>query len=141
MLCRRAIMPACEKLRATPANERPALNTQPLFIRLGDTVDFGIIWSDWAKFNHGKIKTSAWAAAGAPVPSPAEPAISGELVDQENQTTSFMLAAPASGDDAVEVGDEFYIENTVVFEKAADAPVNYADRTLTRRLHIKVAAG
>lgn len=140
MLCRRAIMPACEKLIAAPSDARPPLNTQPLFVRIGDTVDFGITWLAWANANAAKIKTSVWAAAGAPVASPNAPVIveESQLVDATNQETSFVLDA---GDEDVEVGHEYYVENTVVFEKANDAPVAYLDRTITRRLHIKVVSG
>lgn len=137
MLCRRAIMPACERLLSVLPNERPPLNKSPLFIRIGDKLDFGIIWADWASANFGKIKSSTWAAAGAPAASPAVPAISGELIDQGNQTTTFVL--DASGEE-VSVGDEYFIENTVVFEASASAPVPVIDRIVRRRLHIKVTA-
>lgn len=139
MLCRRAVMPACESLKGSAPDQRPPLNTAPLFIRLGDVVDFGINWSAWASANSAKIKTSVWAAAGMPVPSPHAPAIvdGSELIDAANQATTFVLDA---GGEAVAVGDEYFIENTVVFEKTADAPVAYPDRTVTRRLNIKVVS-
>lgn len=131
MTCRRVAMPACERLQVGPT--APPLNTAALIIKAGDELDFGIDWKAWATLNGAKIKTSEWAAAGS---SPDAPTIgTPDYIDAANQVTAFLLDASAAAS-----GDEYLIDNTVVFEPADDAPVAFADRTVTRRLQIKVTA-
>lgn len=129
--CRRVAVPSCETLGV--GTTAPPLNTTALVVKAGDTLDFGIDWKAWATANGAKIKTSAWAAAGS---SPDAPTIATpDYVDETNQVTAFLLDASAAG-----AGDEYLIDNTVVFEAAVGAAIAFADRTVVRRLNVKVTA-
>jgi hypothetical protein len=131
MACRRVAVAACETLGV--GTTAPPLNTTALVIKAGDTLDFGIDWKAWATANAATIKTSAWAAAGS---SPDTPTIGvTTYIDAANQVTAFMLDASGAA-----AGDEYLIDNTVVFEAAVGAAIALADRTVKRRLQIKVTA-
>lgn len=114
---------------------RPPLNVTPLYIRVGDKLDFGIDWSAWLKANAARLKTSTWAAAGAPVASPQAPTLTSPLMDADTGVTSVLVDATAAA-----VADQYYLENTIVITPA-NSPLAWADRTIVRRINIKVTSG
>jgi len=133
---RRASVPAVEAFVNYTADARPAVNTTVIPVKKGDIIDVGILWDKWLAHNFARIKTSAWAAAGAPVASPDTPDIDSSTFDERGESVCILDTS------AAEIGDEYYLENTVVVERdAALTGVVFPDRTLVRRLHVKVAAG
>lgn len=137
ILVRRAGVPEVESFTNFDANARPPLNSVLITVRKGDIIDVGILWGAWLKKNAGRLKTSSWAAAGAPVASPQAPTISSQLLNESSGETVAMLNTTAAA-----VGDTYYLENTVTF--GPDPELNgvaFPDRTATRRIHVRVASG
>lgn len=73
--CRRVVIPACEP-STIPAGTPPpvVINSAPILVRKGDTIDVGLDWSDWLAANGGELSAVAWAAH---TDSPQAPTISG----------------------------------------------------------------
>lgn len=134
---RRAGVPAAESFADFDASHRPPLNTTMITVKIGDVIDVGILWGAWCKANGARLKTSAWAAAGAPVSSPQAPTISAQLMDDLKGETVAVLDTSGAA-----VGDTYYLENTVVVERDSGLTgIVYPDRTVKRRIQVKVAAG
>ena len=136
---RRAALAATEVMENFTADARPAVNTTPLLIRRGDIVDVGILWGRWLTAQGMRIKSSAWAAAGDPVPTPDSPTLvaNSQLVNKATGETAVMIDTSAATE-----GDEYYLDNTVVLEWDPELTVlAFPDRTAIRRIHVKVAAG
>lgn len=134
---RRAGVPTPEQFTNFTADQRPPLNSVMITIRKGDIIDVGILWGAWLKANAGRLKTSSWAAAGAPVASPQAPTITTQLLNESSGETVALLDTTAAA-----VGDTYYLENTITF--GPDREINgvtFPDRTAARRIHVKVAAG
>lgn len=135
--CRRASVPSCEAFTDFTSGDRPFLNTSVLAIKLGDTVDVGILWGSWLVANNSRLKSSAWAAAGSPVASPQAPTLTSPVLDRSTGETAVLVNASAAA-----IGDVYYLENTVIIEPdPALTALALADRTLVRRIQVKVAAG
>jgi hypothetical protein len=139
--CRRAALAACETMSNFTTDARPPLNSTMITVRIGDVLDVGILWGDWLTANAARIKASSWAAAGSPVASPDSPTIvpDSELFDRKTGETVCLIDASAAA-----VGDIYYLENTVTLETDEDSEnfsIVLPDRTVTRRIHVQVAAG
>lgn len=136
---RRASVPATEAFSNATVDARPPLNTVVIAIKIGDIIDVGILWGDWLTANLARLKTSTWAAAGAPAASPAAPTIvaSSSVLDRATGETACVLDASAAAE-----GNVYYVENTVTIEADEDlTPLVFPTRTLVRRLHVEVFAG
>jgi hypothetical protein len=130
--CRRAIVPACDPQVVATGTNPTAVNTAPLLVKVGDTIDIGLDWSQWIAGNGGKLKTSTWAAHAA---SPVAPTFAGAvtLIHESRMHTVAVLDLSAHA-----AGTVYYIENTVVIEGIADGTFTMPDRTLKRMLWVKL---
>lgn len=134
--CRRASVPACETFTDFISGARPPLNTVMLTVRVGDILDVGILWTAWLEANGGRLKSSTWAASGSPDASPQSPTLTGPVFNETGETAVLIDASAAA------VGDTYHLDNTVVVARDPNLTgLVLADRTLIRRIHVKVAAG
>lgn len=111
----------------------PSVDGDEILIRQGDTIDVGIVWTDWLAANDARLKTSAWAADAS---SPKTPTVTATGIDAPLGQTIAVLDASAAA-----VGDAYVINNTIVVEDATPAAAGaYAmpERTLKRAIHVRV---
>lgn len=130
--CRRAIVPPCDPLQAAAGVNPPSVDGKLMLIRKGDIIDVGLDWSQWLASNGGKLKSSSWAAHGS---SPGAVTFSGvtTLIDKEHQHTIAIVNTSGNAEN-----DVLWLVNTAVIEGIPGDGFTMPDRTLTRKIDVKV---
>ena len=134
--CRSVVVPACEPdVNAEQGADIPALACFQL--RLRDTIDYKVDFSQWLQANgNAQLNAANFAAASN---SPSTPSITGQSFSPAGKTVVVLKAA-----DNAKVGDAYWLDVTatgaaVVAASAADVAI--PARTIVRRIHVVVASG
>lgn len=134
--CRIAIVPPCE-------NDTDASQTAPVAalacfqMKIRDTLDFTVDFSQWIAANGNPVLSNAVFAAASD--SPSAPSISGQAFTPGGKCVVVLHAASGA-----KAGDAYYLDVTATI--AATTPATSADvaipaRTLVRRIHVVLANG
>jgi hypothetical protein len=136
--CRRLVVPSCEPdIDPTQSAPLMCLTAAPLQMKLRDTIDFTVDFTDWLAANGSPtLATATWAVAAA---SPKTPTILSSSHSPFGKTN--IVITP--GVNAL-AGDTYFLEVTVV--TTATAPVlptdlTIAARTLVRQMRVIVVNG
>lgn len=141
--CRSVSVPACE--RDCDAGESSDVEALALFqIKLRDTIDFTVDFTDWLVANGGALLTSATFTIATE--SPQTPTIAGQAFTPAGKCAVVLTptAADDGGNGGAEVGNAYYLDvNVSVAATIAMTPNDLAipARTLVRRIHVIVVHG
>lgn len=133
--CRTVVVPSCE--RDFDTSQGSVVEALALFqIRIRDTIDFTVDFSEWLRANGNAQLSAATFAVAAQ--SPQQP----EIVEQVFSPLGKCVVVLAVGDGAV-VGNAYHIDVTVTVAAVAATPGEVAipARTLVRRIHVVVVNG
>jgi hypothetical protein len=136
--CRIIVVPACE-IDIEPSQSTPimCLTGQPLQIKLRDTIDFTVDFTQWLAANGSPLIASAtWAVAAT---SPKTPTIVSQAFVPSGKTNVVI-----SNPQGALPGDTYFLEITMT--TSATAPVNPTDvpigaRILVRRVNVIAVSG
>lgn len=134
--CRSVVVPICEN--DTDASQGADIAALACFqMRIRDTIDFTVDWSQWlAKNGNAQLSAATFAVA---VGSPSTPTISAQAYSPAGKCVVVLQAA-----DGAKAGDAYYVDLTATV--AATTPVGPGDvaipaRTLVRRIHVVAVNG
>lgn len=134
--CRVAIVPPCEN-DADASQSAPISALACFQMKIRDTLDFTVDFSQWIAANgHPAVTNALFAAASG---SPSAPSITGQAFTPGGKCVVVLHAA-----EGAKAGDAYYLDITVAL--AATAPATTAElaipaRTLVRRIHVVLANG
>lgn len=136
--CRVAVVQPCETDVDTSNAQSQQIAALGLFqMKLRDTVDFRVDFSQWLAANGGPVLTAAaWAVAAT---SPKTPTITGSAFVPAGMT-AVVLKAP----DGASAGDTYYLDITAsIGATSPSLPTDVAlpARTLVRRINVIVVQG
>lgn len=133
--CRLIAVPACE--RDGDQSQSAPINALACFqLRMRDTLDFTVDFTQWLAGNGNPILTSATFAASSE--SPSAPTIAGQAFSPTGKCVVVLSASQGAV-----AGDAYYLDISVTTgPTVAVAPdVVIPSRTLVRRIHVVVING
>jgi hypothetical protein len=134
--CRIATVPPCEN--DTDASQSAPIAALACFqMKIRDTLDFTVDFTQWIAANGNPAITAATFAAASD--SPSAPTISGQAFTPTGKAVVVLHAAQGA-----KAGDAYYLDITATL--AATVPASPLDvaipaRTLVRRIHVVLANG
>jgi hypothetical protein len=134
--CRLATVPACEN-DGDAAQSAPIAALACFQMRIRDTLDFTVDFSQWLAANGTPVVTDAQFVAASD--SPSAPSITGQAF-----TPTGKCVVVLHGAEGAKAGDAYYLDITASL--AATVPASPLDvaipaRTLVRRIHVVVVNG
>ncbi|MGZ6199182.1 MAG: hypothetical protein ACXWNL_16220 [Vulcanimicrobiaceae bacterium] len=134
--CRIAIVPPCEQ-DGDASQSAPIAALACFQMKIRDTLDFTVDFSQWIAANGNPVLSNALFAAA--VDSPSAPSISGQAFTPGGKCVVVLHAA-----EGAKAGDAYYLDITATL--AATVPASVADvvipaRTLVRRIHVVLTNG